>query len=166
MSETRPGVVFDCNVLLQATLRETGPAAECLRLLDDNLITVFLSRATLREVRGVMCYSAIRTKNPALTDARVAAFLDRLTFKALLVRRVRHVFDYPRAEQDEPYIDLAVTAKANYLVTRDDDLLSLMSGHSALCKRFRRLTRPLKVLDPTAFLREMSRPQRREEPDG
>jgi len=69
------------------------------------------------------------------------------------VRRVRHAFDYPRDPNDEPYIDLAATAKADYLVSWDKDLLSLMTGHTVLCKRFRQFTHPLKVVDPAAFLR-------------
>ena len=61
--------------------------------------------------------------------------------------------DYPRDPADEPYIDLAVAAAADYLVTRDRDLLSLTNGHSTACKEFRRKTRPLRVLDPVQFLR-------------
>ena len=152
MSDGHPGVVFDCNVLLQAAVREDGPAAACLRLLDQNRITVFVSRATLREVRNVLAYPSIRERNPNLSDKHAAAFVERLVFKSTVIRRVQHVLDYPRAPQDEPYIDLAFTAKAHYLVSRDKDLLSLMTGHSALCKQFRQRTRPLQVIDPVSFL--------------
>lgn len=157
MTDERPRVVFDCNVLLQAALSDRGPAAECLRQLDANRITAYVSRATVRELRAVFDYPAVRAKNPDLTDGQVAALIERLLFKAVLVRRVRHVLDYPRAEQDEPYIDLAATARADYLVSRDKDLLSLMTGHSAVCKEFRRKTRPLKVLDPVALLEAIRR---------
>ena len=152
MTPDRLGVVFDCNVLLQAALNENGPAGECLRRLDQNRITVFVSRATVAELRDVLAYPAIRLRNPDLSDERAAAFIERLMYKATLVRRVRHVLDYPRAAQDEPYIDLAATAKADYLVTRDQDLLSLMTGHSAVSKLFRQKTRPLRVVNPVEFL--------------
>jgi uncharacterized protein len=151
----RPRVIFDCNVLIQAASHDDGPAAGCLRLLEANRISVFLSRATLAELRAVLDYPAVREKNRQLTDVRVAAFVDRLTFKTNFIRRVPHAMDYPRARQDEPYIDLAVAAKADYLVSRDKDLLSLMTGYSAACKEFRQRTRPLKVLDPVEFLREL-----------
>ena len=78
-----------------------------------------------------------------------------MTFRATLVRRVRHVMDYARDPKDEPYIDLAAAARADYLVTRDKDLLSLMTAHSAAAKLFRQKTRPLAVLDPVAFLRAL-----------
>lgn len=138
----RPRVVFDCNVLLQAAAHANGPAAEALRHLEKGRINVYVSRATVQELRSVFQYPAVREKHLQLTDAAIVAFIDRLTYKATLLRHVRHVFDYPRAKQDEPYIDLAVAAKADYLVSRDADLLSLMTGHSAVCRQFAgRLTR-------------------------
>jgi putative PIN family toxin of toxin-antitoxin system len=155
VTATRPGVVFDCNVLLQAAVRDDGPAATCLRLLDENRVIGYVSRATLKELRAVLGYPAIRNRNPGLTDESAATFLERLIYKSVLVRRVRHILDYPRAKQDEPYIDLAATAKADYLVSRDKDLLSLMRGHSLVCKQFRQKTHPLRVIDPVAFLREI-----------
>jgi putative PIN family toxin of toxin-antitoxin system len=148
----RPRVVFDCNVLLQAALSEQGPSAACLRLLETNRIGVFVSRATLKEFRLVAAYPTIRRRNPHLRDEDVAAFLERLVYKATLLRAVKHVFDYPRARQDEPYIDLAIAARAQYLVSRDSDLISLMTSHSAIARQFRRQTRPLAVLTPEDFL--------------
>jgi predicted nucleic acid-binding protein len=68
-------------------------------------------------------------------------------------RVVFDCFDYPRDPDDEIYLDLAAAVRADYLVTRDKDLLSLMGGHSLFCKQFRRATHPLKVLDPVAFLK-------------
>ena len=93
----RPRAVFDCNILLQAALSETGPSAAALRLLDSNQISLYVSRATLQELRSVLAYPTIRMKNPNLTDLHASAFVQRVTFKATLIRRVRHVMDYPRA---------------------------------------------------------------------
>jgi len=98
----RPRVVFDCNVLIQAAARPDGRAAGCLRLLDGNRIAVYVSGATIREVRAVFAYPTVRRAFPGLTDAQIARFIDRLIYKAVLVRRVAHVLDYPRARQDEP----------------------------------------------------------------
>jgi len=138
---------------LQAAARPDGPAAACLKLLDANRITVHISRATIKELKAVFAYPSVREGFPDLTDEEIARFLDRLLYRAHLVGRVRHVLDYPRAPQDEPYIDLASTAKADYLVSRDKDLLSLMTGHSVVCKQFRQMTHPLKVVDPVMLLR-------------
>ncbi len=152
MTAERPRVVFDCNVLLQSALHKEGPAASALRLFDDGHVILYVSRATLKELRAVLKYPTIREKNSQLTDISITAFLDRLMYKATMLRRVRHVFNYPRATQDEPYIDLAVAAQADFLVSRDKDLLSLMTGHSIVCKQFRQIAHPMKVVDPLTFL--------------
>ena len=50
----RPRVVFDGNVLLQAATSESGPAAKVLRLMQRHQFDVFLSKATLREIRDAV----------------------------------------------------------------------------------------------------------------
>ena len=153
----KPRVVFDCNVLVQAIGSPTGPGARCLRMLDQNLINVFVSRAVLREFRLVMQYPSVRQKFPNLKDEHISEFVAHLLFRATLVREVPHVFDYPRAQQDEPYIDLAAAAGADLLVSRDDDLLSLATDHSVVAKEFRQRFTGLRVMTPVRFLEECDR---------
>ena len=54
----------------------------------------------------------------------------------------------PRDPKDEPYLNLAIVAVANYLVSRDKDLLDLMQDQS-----FREHYSDLIILDPVAFLK-------------
>ena len=148
----RPRAVFDGNVVLQAVAFADGPAAGCVRAMERGAVEVLVSTAVLREIRAVLDRPVVRVISPALTDYRVAAFLDRFTFRATRVRRVPHRFDYPRDRKDEPYIDLALARRADYLVSRDNDLLSLMTSHSAVAKRFRQMSHPLAAVDPQTFL--------------
>ena len=113
---------------------------------------LFVSRDTLAELRRVLAYPQVRSISPNMTPVRIGAFLQRVTFRATLQRRVGRIFHFERDPKDEPYLNLAAQVRAHYLVTRDKDLLSLMSGHSAFCKAFRRSTRPLEVVDPVTFL--------------
>ena len=83
-------------------------------------------------------------------------FLTQLIFRAKVQPIVRHVFDYPRARQDEPYVDLAVAANADFLVSRDKDLLTLTTDHSLIAKQFRQRFRRLRILNPVAFLALLS----------
>jgi predicted nucleic acid-binding protein len=71
--------------------------------------------------------------------------------------RLGVVFDcnYPgcrRDIDDEPYLKLAIEAEANYLVSRDKDLLDLMTGYDNECKEFRQRFRSLAVIEPIEFL--------------
>ncbi len=58
----------------------------------------------------------------------------------------------PSDVDDEPYINLAVEADANFIITRNKDLIDLMIGYDETNKQFRQRFRPLKVVNPVEFL--------------
>jgi len=150
-----PRVVFDCNATIQAISNEEGPSGRSLALLERGRIDVYLTRPILRELRSVLNYPRVREKLPNLTDERIERFIQRLVFRAVLLRRVRHLMDYPRARQDEPYLDAAWTAGADYLVSHDHDLLALATDHTAVGKEFRRRCPRLRIVNPVDFLRSL-----------
>lgn len=149
----KPRVVFDCNVLLQAAAREKSVAAKCLNLAESGHVQLCLSREVLTEVEEVLNRPEIRAHFQDLTDEIVGAFLKRLQKLSVLVRPVPKKFSYPRDEDDEPYINLAVEAGADFIISRDRDLLDLMMGHSTECKEFRQRFRTLRVVEPLEFLK-------------
>ena len=155
MTAEKPRAVFDCNVLLQAAAREKSIAAKCLRSAESGRIQLFVSKEIIAEVEDVLNRPEMRAHFRDLTDEVVGAFLKRLQKLSTTVRRVPKKFSYSRDEDDEPYINLAVAASADFIVSRDKDLLNLMTGHTEECKDFRRRFRPLKVIDPVEFLREI-----------
>lgn len=148
----RPRVVFDCMVYLQATGSESGPAAALLRLIDSDTLALFVSEDILAEVREVLARPKIRKRNPEITDERVDALMNRVREKATVVDVVQQHFIYSRDPKDEKYINLAIEVEANYIVSRDKDLLDLMTGSTAECKDFRRRFRLLQVIEPVDFL--------------
>lgn len=149
------GAVFDCNVHLQAAAREKSVAAECLRLVEKGLVKLYLSEEILAEVEDVLNRPEIRTHFQSLTDEIVEAFLLRLRKCSQVIRRVPKKFTYSRDPDDEPYINLAAEAQADYLVSRDKDLLDLMTDYTAEAKEFRQRFRPLRVIEPLEFLKEV-----------
>ncbi len=159
----RPRVVFDCMVYLQATVSESGPAAALLRLIDNDTLALFVSEDILEEVREVLSRPKIRKKNPEITDERVAVLITRVREKATVVDVVPRQFTYSRDPKDEKYINLAIETEAHYLVSRDKDLLELMTGSTEECKDFRRRFRLLKVIEPVGFL-TMVMPKETREP--
>jgi putative PIN family toxin of toxin-antitoxin system len=152
MGVLRPDVVFDCNVFLQAITRATGPAAHALRLVEQGAVTLHVSRPVLRELRLTLAYPEIRQRNPQVTDEVVDRFIALLLFRGQLHRTVARLFPFPRDPKDEPYIDLAVAVGADYLVTRDKDLLSLATGHSMEAKQFRQRLPGIKIVNPVDFI--------------
>lgn len=158
MNIPRPEVVFDCNILLQAIARQRGPAAECLRLVEQNRATLFLSKPILREFRKILAYPDIRERNPQITDAVINEFIAKLLFRGILVRNVPHAIDFSRDPGDEPYLDLAVATNADDLVTRDKDLLSFADEHTIEAKHFRQRCPTLRIVTPNDFLAEFGPP--------
>lgn len=146
-------VVFDCNVLLQAAAREESVVAKCLNLAESGLIQLIVSGEVLTEVEDVLNRPEIRAHFPDLSDEIVGAFLKRLQKLSVLVRRVPKKFSYPRDEDDESYINLAAAAGADFIISRDRDLLDLMTGYTDECKEFRQRFRSLRVVEPAEFLK-------------
>ncbi len=68
-----------------------------------------------------------------------------------------HIFDFERDPNDEPYLDLSAAVSADYLLTRDADLLSLATDHTIEAKQFRRRLPKLFVLNPVDFITDIRR---------
>jgi putative PIN family toxin of toxin-antitoxin system len=155
----RPRVILDCNILVQAVLSPDGPGAACLALADAGRITLVTSRDTLAEARDVLNRREIRELVPTLTSEMVERFLVGLAYRSVFVRDVPPVSRWGRDPKDEPYLDLSIAAGAVFLVTRDRDLLALISDHSAEAKQFRQLSRNrLRILSVAEFLHEIAAP--------
>lgn len=149
-------VVFDCNMFVQALLSPYGAAASCLEVAKRGDITLFVSPPVLAEIREVLQRPAIAKRLPSLTPEKVDAFLEDAIANSTLLRNVPEKFHYERDPEDEPYINLAVAAGARYIVSRDKDLLSLMTGITDDCNEFRQRNRLLKVVQPLEFLRTLT----------
>ena len=157
MSDGPPRVIFDCNILFQAYLTPNGPAYACLQLVEDKRAKLLLSLDLLAEARDVLNRPFVREKFPHVTPETIDQFLSGVAYAAELWRSVPPIQTYERDADDEPYLNLAIAAQADYIVTRDQDLLALTTDHSIEAKQFRQLTRNrLKILTPVAFLDEMA----------
>lgn len=81
-----------------------------------------------------------------------------LSYKGLYVRAVGKHFAYPRDPDDEPYLNLAIEVEADYLISRDHDLLDLMNWSQEAGREFRQRFRFLKIVTPEEFLHAMKLP--------
>jgi putative PIN family toxin of toxin-antitoxin system len=143
-----PRAVFDCMVFLQAAGRLASPARACFHLIEEGRVTLCLSPEILVEVRAVLTRPKTLQKFPLLSPEWVESFVRDVETRAVLLSQVPKVLTLERDPKDEPYLNLALAAQANYLVSRDRDLLDLMSRES-----FRKQFPELTILDPASFLR-------------
>lgn len=150
--------VFDCNIFLQYLLNPNGVAAECFQTVLDGKVELFVSKDTLSEIRDVILRPNILTRLPDADDFQIEIFIEYITSISTFVEDVLHKFDFERDPKDEIIIDLAVEADADYIVSRDKDLLDLMTGYTDECKDFRRRFRRLKIVNPVEFLSVVEKP--------
>ncbi len=71
------------------------------------------------------------------------------------MRDVQQWFDYPRDPNDEPFLNLAIEVEADYLISRDPDLLDLMKWEKEEGRTFQQRFRFLKIVTPVEFLQMM-----------
>ena len=119
------------------------------------------SSATVSELRALLARPNIRKKFPHLTDDVAEAFVREIERASISIDVVPRSFEYPRDPKDEPYINLAIAAQADYLVSRDKDLLDLMQDPD-FTTRFP----GIHVLDPVSLLRRLEKEGEYEEDPG
>lgn len=156
MNAEKPRIVLDCMIYLQAAAREQSRAAACFRFAENHLVQLFISRAILKEVEDVLSRDYIRAHFQTLTDDSVKLFIERLRYAAEFTRTVPRHFNYERRDvKDEPYINLAIEVEADFLVSRDRDLLDLMNWRQEAGREFQKRFRSLRVVTPEEFLLAM-----------
>jgi putative PIN family toxin of toxin-antitoxin system len=145
--------VFDCNIIWQSFFFGNGASAKCKKLVDSDVITLFLSAEVLEEMREVMTRPEFLAKFETATETMIEKYLEQLARKSVFIRSVPKKFTLSRDRDDDPYINLAIESKADYIVTRNNDLLDLMTSYDKDSKEFRQKFRPLKVIEPIEFLK-------------
>ncbi len=146
-------VIFDTTILLQSLLSPRGPAAKCVAYFWRGEIDIAVSRETLDEARDVLTRSSLRERYAQLNDAATSALIDFLYYRGIYLHVVRRRFEYVRDPNDEPFINLAIEVEADYLISRDTDLLDLMSWEKDEGREFQKRFRFLKIISPEGFLR-------------
>ena len=149
-----PGVVFDCNVFLQAVAKGGNRAYGCLQLVTDGEVTLYMSDDCLAEIDEVLRRPELRAIFPMLTDERVDALIELMRDVAVFLDPVPHIFDYPPDVTDEPYIDLAIAAGAVFLVSWDKHIRNLGNPDHADGRRLQEGHPGVAIMDPGEFLRE------------
>ena len=146
--------VLDAGVVLQAALNPSGPASRVVDLMDAGIVEVYHSPHTRDEVVDLLYRPIVRRKHTRLTNERVEEILARLDEKARMVPAVYRSLPYPRDPKDQPILNLAIQEKADYIVSRDKDLLDLDNSRD-----FRLLYPFLRIVSPELFLAEIAASQ-------
>ena len=139
-------------IFLQAAARPMGPAAALLELVEVGALELLVSDACIEELREVLTRPSLQRKFPSLSISAVQDFLNRIHACSVYSVNSANVFVLERDPKDAKYVDLAIAAKADFLVTRDKDLLYLREKESPLLQIFEKLDWQFKIVDPFEML--------------
>ena len=112
-----------------------------------------VSDAIVAEIRDVASRPDLRRSFIRATDEDVEAFLQHVAAISTAMHSVPETFALARDPKDSMYLNLAIAAGAELVVSRDNDLLDLMTGTDADATTFRTTYPTIRVLDPVEFLR-------------
>ena len=139
--------VFDTNTLLQGILSANGPAGQCIKFVDDGRIQLYFSQKTFEELQDVISRPLLRKKFPVLSSKRAEIIIRTAAENSIFISAPPNIFSLERDKDDEKFIDLAVAAQADHVVTRDRDLLDLIETRD-----FRDLYPKLEIITPVGLL--------------
>jgi putative PIN family toxin of toxin-antitoxin system len=139
-------VVLDTNVLVSA-LMKPGSVPDLLvtRFVRHASFELLLSTAILEELRRVVRYPAVRKRIKA-SDYEIKLWVELLDLLSTPVEVMALASGVLRDPKDEPILATAVDGRADFIVTGDDDLLTL-GNHERI-----------RIVTPRAFLDQLNRP--------
>lgn len=120
-------VVLDTTILVSAFLRYVPGAAsyEVLRFAEDENCELYLSEGILDETARALLASQRNRRIYTYGDEDVVAYCQALTRLGRIVADVPDIRGVVRDPNDDMIVACAVAAGADYIVTRDKDLLAL-----------------------------------------
>ena len=116
--------VFDSTVLVSAFLSKSGVSRELLRRAELGDFTICVAEEILDEIQRVLEYPRIR-KRYRYSDEAVTEYVGLLRVVAQVIIKLPKIEKVVRDPNDDMIIACAVKARAEYIVTRDKDLLIL-----------------------------------------
>ncbi len=117
---TKPRVILDTNILISYNLKRSEPIATVVRTAFDHC-TPLLSQETFDELRNVV---ERFVKRGYVSVDEASEFLGSVVEVAEWIKILETV-KACRDPKDDKFLELAVNAQADYLVTGDQDLLVL-----------------------------------------
>src|ERR1700710_1538902 len=111
-----PLAVYDTMVILQAAINPDRRYAS-IEAIEDGRLILCTSPELIAEVHEVLTRPLLAAKFPALTPERVALFLQNMNMLARAFNAVPNLFTWPQHPDDDHLFNLAIHAKADYLIT-------------------------------------------------
>ena len=114
-------VVFDCNVLISALLFDTSIPGKALLTAKSGSSTLLISHHVFAELMEVL----MRPKFDRYVSREIRqSFFEEVKILCVNVEITEHI-KFCRDPKDDMYLELALSGKADCIITGDQDLLAL-----------------------------------------
>lgn len=117
-------VVIDTGVLVSGLIRPQGTTGKVLRALRDGKFIVLYSNETIMEIIDVLGRDKFHLKYHIVPDD-ISALINLIRLRGEAVVPTQKVTDC-RDPKDNKFLEVALTGEADYLVSGDSDLLSMI----------------------------------------
>lgn len=120
MTDSKPRVILDTNLLISRALTPSSLTASAVRLIIDHC-DLLVSQATMDEFATTL--NRVQTKGYVKQDEAIAlitAYKEMVEWIPI-IERVQECRD----PKDDKFLELAINGHAEYLITGDKDLLVL-----------------------------------------
>lgn len=134
-------IVLDTNILVSGTFFPKGNEARLLQHVFEGNITLSSSLEILEEFREVLSRDKFE-----LTTEELQTIFEKIVSWCGIVLSTRQATSRCRDPDDQKFLDCAVAAKADYLVTGDPDLLTMKKADGSEIVTAGKLVNKLKNL--------------------
>lgn len=117
-------VVLDANVFVSALINPHGKPAQILDHALENKIRVFVSSPIIEEFERVLRYPKLMDRH-GLEEGEIGEFIYDLLNAAALTEEGNATGVIKGDPSDDKYLSCVVAAKADFIVSGDEHLLSL-----------------------------------------
>ena len=122
-------VVLDTNVLISGLMYPHSVPGSIVTAWREACFELVISLEQLTEIARVLAYPKIR-KVLHWDDETIEGFIKQLYLRAEIVEPSEKLRATPRDPHDAPILASMISAKADYLVTGDADLLALRDQYT------------------------------------
>lgn len=151
----KPRVVYDSMLFFQWAALSPQARRGTVELVETGKVVLCLSADLVTEVRELLARPAIRAKSSHLTDGRVASVLALANSCGAWFTDVPSVFRHSRHSDDDHIFNLAIVAKADFLVTWEERHLRMAAKHPDDMAQLRNFAPALRIVDPPTLLRDL-----------
>lgn len=148
--------VYDTMLFFQEAALPAHRRHGTFMAVDDGRVQLCLSRELFSEISDVLHRPELQKKSPHLTPDRVKLILGVILDKALMLDPVPSLFHWPSHPDDNHLFNLAIAAKAEFLVTWETRLLQMREDDSEESVQLRSFAPQLRIETPPEFLQALA----------